>query len=116
VNAAFDKSVEMGIAASEAANYYIHAGVYTDSQCSTFETARGLGQVSDHLVLRAGSVVPTPEWIDPVLRAVPSGRIYALSLDDVETQVPTHQQLTTAVNTHAAVLPNGQALLFLRCS
>jgi len=116
VNAAFAKSVGMGIAASETANYYIHVGVYSATQCSAFETARGLGQVSDHLVLRAGSVVPTPGWVDPVLRAVPSGRIYSLALDDVETQVTTHQQLTTPVNTHAAVLPDGQALLFLRCS
>jgi len=116
VNAAFANSVGMGITASETANYYIHVGVYTDSQCSAFETARGLGQVSDHLVLRPGSVVPTPGWVDPVLGAVPTGRIYSLALDDVETQVPTHQQLTTPVDTHAAVLADGQAFLFFRCS
>jgi len=116
VNAAFAKSVALGIAASETANYYIYAGVYSDSQCSAFETARGLGQVSDQLVLHPGSVVPTPGWVDPVLGAAPTGRIYALAMDDVQTQVSTRQQRTTPVNTHATVLPDGQALLFLRCN
>lgn len=116
VNAAFAKSVATGIAASETANYYISVGVYTDSQCSTFETARGLGQVSDRLVLHPGSVVPSPGWVDPVLGSVPGGRIYSLAMDDVETQLSTGQERTTSVTTHATVLPDSQALLFLRCS
>jgi hypothetical protein len=116
VNAAFAKSVAMGITASETANYYISVGVYTASQCSTFEAARGLGQVADRLVLHPGSVVATPGWVDPVLGAVPGGRIYSLAMDDIETQLSSGQERTASVTTHATVLPDGQALLFLRCS
>ncbi len=115
INAAFAKSVVEGIAASNTANYYIGAGVYTDAECSAFETARGLGVVSDRLVLDSGSVVPTPGWVDPVLGAVPQGRVYALTMDDVETQLSTQQQRTQSVATHATVQPDGRALLFLAC-
>ena len=51
VNAAFAKGVAAGIAASELANYYVSAGVYSDGRCSAFEAARGLGVVADHLVV-----------------------------------------------------------------
>ena len=105
-----------GIAASERANYYIGVGVYTGGECSAFEAARGEGVVSDQLVVHVGSVVPTPHWVDPVLGAVPGGRVYALTMDDVQTQVLTKEQRTQTVTTHATVLPNGRALLFLRCS
>ena len=115
INAAFAKSVVAGIVASDTANYYIGAGVYTDAECSAFETARGLGVVSDRLVLDPGSVVPTPGWVDPVLGAVPQGRVYALTMDDVETQLSTQQQRTQPVATHATVQADGRALLFLAC-
>jgi hypothetical protein len=116
VNAAFAKGVVAGIAASERANYYIGVGVYTGGECSAFEAARGEGVVADQLVVHVGSVVPTPHWVDPVLGAVPGGRVYALTMDDVQTQVLTKEQRTQIVTTHATVLPNGRALLFLRCS
>jgi hypothetical protein len=115
IDAAFAKSVVDGIAASDTANYYIGAGVYTDAECSAFETARGLGVVSDRLVLDPGSVVSTPGWVDPVLGTVPQGRVYALTMDDVETQLSTQQQRTQMVATHATVESDGQALLFLAC-
>jgi hypothetical protein len=115
VNAAFAKGVVSGIAASETANYYIGVGVYTGGQCSAFEAARGLGVVADRLVVHPGSVVPAPHWVDPVLGAVPGGRVYVLTMDDVQTQVFTKEQRTQTVTTHATVLPNGRALLFLRC-
>jgi hypothetical protein len=115
INAAFAKSVVDGIAASDTANYYIGAGVYTDAECSAFETARGLGVVSDRLVLDSGSVVPAPGWVDPVLGAVPQGRVYALTMDDVETQLSTQQQRTQTVATHVTVQADGRALLFLAC-
>jgi hypothetical protein len=115
VNAGFAKGVAAGIAASEAANYYISVGVYTDGECSAFEAARGAGLVSDHLVLQPGSVVPAPGFVDPILGAVPGGRIYALSMDDIQTQVSTQEQRTQSVSTHATVQPDGRALLFLSC-
>jgi hypothetical protein len=115
MNEAFAKGVANGIAASEAANYYISAGVYTAGQCSAFEAARGLGVVSDQLLVHSGSVAPTPGWVDPVLRAVPGGRIYSLSMADVQTLVGTQQHRIQSVSTHATVQPNGRALLFLRC-
>jgi hypothetical protein len=115
VNAGFAKGVVTGIAASEATNYYIRAGVYTDGQCSAFEAARGLGVVADRFVVHAGSIVPAPGWIDPVLHAVPSGRVYALTKDDIQTQVMTKEQRTQAVATHATVRSDGHAELFFRC-
>ena len=54
----------------------------------------GQGVVADQLVVHVGSVVPTPHWVDPVLGAVPGGRVYALTMDDVQTQVLTKEQRT----------------------
>jgi hypothetical protein len=115
VNAAFAKGVAAGIAASEFANYYVSAGIYSEGQCSAFEAARGLGVVSDRLVVHPGSVVPTPGWVDPVLHGVPKGRVYGLTMDDIQTQIQTKQTRTQSVTTHATVGPNGRAQLFFRC-
>jgi len=115
INAAFAKGVAPGIAASEFANYYISAGVYSEGRCSAAEAARGLGVVADRLVVHAGSVVPTPGWTDPLLHAAPGGRVYALTMDDIQTQVETKQTRTQSISTHATVGPNGRAQLFFRC-
>jgi hypothetical protein len=116
VNAAFAKGVADGIAASEGANYYIAAGVYTNGQCSAFEARRGLGIVADRLVVHPGSIVATPGWVDPILHGVPKGRVYALTMDDIQTQIVTKQSRSQSVSTHATVGPNGHAKLFFRCA
>jgi len=113
VNAAFAKGVAAGIAASEFANYYVSAGVYSEGECSAFEAARGLGVVADRLVVR--SVTPTPGWVDPILRGVPKGRVYGLTMDDIQTQIVTKQTRTQTVTTHATVGAKGRAQLFFRC-
>ena len=116
LNAAFSRSVAAGIAASEAANYYIFAGVYTNAQCASFEASRGLGVVSDHLAVRGGTIAATPGWVDPLLHATPRGRLYSLVMDDVQTQIATGAQRSQTISTHATVLANGRAMLFLRCA
>ena len=115
VNAAFAKGVAAGIAASEFANYYVGAGIYSDGECSAFEAGRGLGIVADRLVVHPGSIVATPGWVDPLLRGVPKGRVYALTMTDVQTQIVTKQTRSQVVTTHATVGVKGRAQLFFRC-
>jgi hypothetical protein len=116
LNSAFHTSVAAGIAASEVANYYVGAGIYTAAQCTAFETAGGAGVVSETLTVQPDSLTPTPGFVDPVLRAVPNGRIYGVVLDEVQTIVTTGDQRQLSVGTHLTVLPGGSARLFLRCS
>ena len=115
VNAAFAKGVAAGIAASEFANYYVGAGIYSDGECSAFEAGRGLGIVADRLVVHPGSIVPTPGWVDPVLHGTPKGRVYGLTMTDLQTQIQTKQTRAQSVTTHATVGANGRAQLFFRC-
>ena len=91
-------------------------GVYTGGECSAFEAARGEGVVADQLVVHVGSVVPTPHWVDPVLGAVPGGRVYALTMDDVQTQVLTKEQRTQTVTDPRHGAAQRPALLFLRAA
>ena len=116
LNSAFRTSVAAGIAASELANYYVSAGVYPSAQCTAFETAGGAGVVSETLAVQPGSLAPAPGLVDPVLRAVPQGRIYSVVLDEIQTIVTTGEQRQLSVGTHVSVLPGGSARLFLRCS
>ena len=116
MNAAFLKSVTAGIAYSVAANYWVGAGVYTKAECVAFEAGAGAGVVRESLVVQPETFEPTPGWRDPVTGQTPSGRIYAVSVDQVQTLVTTGEQRHQSGVVHATVLPSGRAQLLLRCS
>jgi hypothetical protein len=113
LNAAFLAGVSSGITNSTTANYWVDTGTYTDDQCASFESARGQGIVSEHIVTRA--LESAPGWIDPMTGRVPRGRIYRMTVDEVQTLVTTGQQRARTHSIPVIVRPDGHAQLFLRC-
>jgi hypothetical protein len=107
--------VSEGIAASTVANYWVGAGVYTADQCGAFESANGGDRISVLLVPRAYSLRADPGWVDPVIGAMPQGRIYTVDFDDIRTDVSTGAQRRTFERVHVTVLGDRGANLLLRC-
>jgi hypothetical protein len=113
LNAAFRAGVSSGITHSTTANYWVGAGAYTSAQCVSFESARGQGIVAEHIVVRA--LEPAPGWVDPMTGAAPRGRVYRMTVDEVQTLVTTGQQRAHTLSIPVIVRPDGRAQLFLRC-
>lgn len=115
LNAAFHASVASGITSSLTANYWVEAGVYDRNGCAAFEAARGQGIVSEQLVIDGSSLTPAAGWVDPTIGRVPSGRIYQMQIQEIQTLVTTGEQRARIFPIHVAVRPDGRARLFLRC-
>jgi hypothetical protein len=113
LNAAFRAGVSSGITNSTTANYWVGTGAYTSDQCVSFESARGQGIVSEHIVVHA--VESATGWVDPMTGNVPRGRTYRLTVDEVQTLVTTGQQRARTLSIPVIVRPDGHAQLFLRC-
>ena len=115
LNTSFSASVASGITTSEVANFWVGNNVYTSDECGSFEMARGQGVVAEALIIQPDSLVPSPGWVDPVTGQVPTGRIYAMTIDEIQTLVTTGQQRTRSLTVHVTVRPDDHARLFLRC-
>lgn len=115
LNAAFRSGVASGITSSAAANYWVGNSASSREQCTSFESARGQGIVSEQIVVHAGSLEPAPGWVDPMIGKVPRGRIYRMAIDEIQTLVPTGQKRTRTLSIHVSVGNDGHARLFLRC-
>ena len=113
LNAAFLAGVSSGITNSTTANHWVGSGAYTADQCVSFESARGQGIVSEHIVTRA--LESAPGWVDPMTGRVPHGRIYRMTVDEIQTLVTTGQQRARTLSIPVIVRPDGHAQLFLRC-
>jgi len=116
LNAAFDRGVMRGIARSVELNYWVGAGVYDPAACVAFESDGGEGVVAERLRVRAGTFRSTPGWVDPAVGRTPGGRLYAVTVDQVQTLVPTGEQRAAVRDLHASVARNGRARLFFRCA
>jgi hypothetical protein len=116
LNAAFDKGVMRGVARSVALNYWVGAGVYDAAACVAFEVDGGERVVAETLLIRSDTFRSTPGWVDPDVGRVPSGRLYEVTVDHVQTLVPTGEQRTAVRELHATVLGDGRARLFFRCA
>ncbi|MDQ1509858.1 MAG: hypothetical protein QOG50_1702, partial [Actinomycetota bacterium] len=85
VNAAFRSGVASGITSSAAASYRVGNSSSSREQCTSFESARGQGIVSEEIVVHAGSLEPAPGWVDPTIGKVPRGRTYRMAIDEIQT-------------------------------
>jgi len=113
LNAAFLTGVSSGITNSTTTNYWVGSGAYTGDQCAFFESARGRGIVSEHIVTR--TLESAPGWRDPMTGRVPRGRVYRMTVDEIQTLVTTGQQRVRTLSIPVIVRPDGHAQLFLRC-
>jgi hypothetical protein len=116
LNAAFDAGVMRGIVRSVALNHWVVAGVYDPGACIDLANEAGEGVVAERLLIRPGTFRATPGWVDPAVGQVPSGRLYAMTVDEIQTLVPTGEQRVAVHELHASVGRNGKAHLFFRCA
>jgi hypothetical protein len=116
LNAAFDAGVMRGVARSVALNYWVRAGVYDPAACVAFEADGGEGVVAETLLVRPDTFRATPGWVDPAVGRVPGGRLYAVTVDHIQTLVPTGEQRAAVRELHASVGRDGRARLFFRCA
>lgn len=116
LNSAFSAGVAVGIRNSETANFWVGAGVYTAGQCGAFEAARGQGVVSEALIVHTDTFRRSPGWVDPVIGRAPTGRVYRVVIDEIQTLVPTGQHRARTFPVHVTIRPDGRARLFLRCA
>jgi len=116
LNTAFGRSVRRGIARAAASNYWVMAGVYTRRECRAFAADAGEGRVAEMLVLHPETLTATPGWVDPSVGRVPSGRIYAVGVDEIQTLVPTGEQRVFSQQLRATVGRDGRARFFFRCA
>jgi hypothetical protein len=116
LNAAFEAGVMRGIARSVELNYWVGVGVYDPAACVAFEVDGGEGVVAETLRIRPGTVRATPGWADPAVGRVPGGRLYAVTVDEIQTLVPTGARRAAVRELHASVGRDGRAHLFFRCA
>jgi hypothetical protein len=114
LNAAFGRSVRRGIQRAAALNYWAATGVYTRRECRAFAANAGEGLVAEQLVVHPETLTATPGWTDPSVGRAPSGRIYVVAVDEIQTFVPTGEQRVLAQQLRASV-SRGRARLFFRC-
>jgi hypothetical protein len=115
LNAAFRSGVASGIKSSTTANYWVGSNAYSGDKCIAFESARGQNVVAEQIIVHAGSLESAPKWVDPMIGKVPRGRIYRMTVDEIQTLVTTRQQRARTLSIHVNVGTDGHARLFLRC-
>ncbi len=67
-------------------------------------------------MVRPGTFRATPGWVDPTVGRMPGGRLYTVTVDEIQTLVPTGERRSVIRDLHASVGPDGRARLFFRCA
>jgi hypothetical protein len=72
--------------------------------------------VSEAFVVHPDTLQPVTGWVDPTVGKTPTGRIYAVSVDNIQTLVPTGEKRTQTAVMRASVNSLGVGHLFFRCA